>query len=193
MKNKNNLFIAITILILSITTTGSAQEEGVCTGTLGDVKYSILQLADFQRENGDCWQRMDGNIVADSKLNAKYGIVKLPDSRGAFIRVQDNRADNDPNRLDFDRKKGDPIGTFQDQDQSIKSYTLEADSRYVLADTGKISVSENNGWSDFTVTGEGDSDGLRQAIKFKLSSKLDDSEYEVRPKNITLYMYVRIN
>lgn len=146
-----------------------------CTGALGDVKYSILEHDDFQEVNGDCWTLMDGKTLDPSSELADKGFTFLPDARGVFIRSYDNRQDN---RLDTDREFGEPIGTYQDGAIQSHNHTLYFEGEDW--DTGGVSEKTFASASKF---------GGVSGKNFVTS---DTGITETRPKNITLWTYIRI-
>jgi len=57
-------------------------------GQLGDIKHSILELAPFQSLHGTGWVLMDGSDITGSALAALTGKTKLPDARGASLKMK---------------------------------------------------------------------------------------------------------
>jgi len=170
--------ILISFFLASITFSVEAQvlDSLGCTGALGDVKYSILEPDDFQEVNGDCWTLMDGKNLDPSSELADKGFTFLPDARGVFIRSYDNRQTN---RQDVDRNFGEPIGYYQTDQFKAHSHS-----------NANISA---RGFPD----GSGD-----RTTNYYLMHPSKGSDYimpmgssggsETRPKNITLWTYVRI-
>ena len=73
----------------------------VCSGAVGDVKYSVLNPAQFAAVNGDCWVPFDGRSLADNaQLRQITGWTNLPDVGGTFLRAQEfpGSPDRDPGR-----------------------------------------------------------------------------------------------
>lgn len=58
------------------------------THRLGDCKYSILSETDFNSIHSGSWVRLEGQSIAGSDIDTRFGINALPDavSNGAFIR-----------------------------------------------------------------------------------------------------------
>ena len=73
-----------------------------CSGSVGDIKYSILTPDQFVMENGDCWVPMDGRDIPGTKLADDYGWASVPNMSGLFIRSAEfhvaGQDDYDPNR-----------------------------------------------------------------------------------------------
>ena len=78
-------------------------QEVVCSGAVGDVKYSILNPTQFAAVNGTCWVPMDGGSMAGSKLAGIIGGSNVPNGGGLFIRAQETEtSNNDPGRTKTD-------------------------------------------------------------------------------------------
>lgn len=95
-----------------------AVNEVICSGAVGDIKYSILNPLQFAQANGNCWIPMDGRNIAGSALANIMSLNNVPDGSGAFLRIQefDGGDDNDP-----DRSYLSPIATIQNS--SVKPHT----------------------------------------------------------------------
>lgn len=171
----------LSIIILSALE-GQALDSAGCTGAVGDVKYSILDEAAFQAENGPCWVLLDGRDIADTRLSALIGQTSLPDARGYFIRAVDTRTSN---RIDKDRNPGQ-VGTIQNDTLGQHSHNV--------ANYGLIRISQSTDSKPKTVANV-DTDGAGTepdvvTTPIKMGSTLG---HETRPKNINLYVYIRIN
>lgn len=98
-------------------------QEVVCSGAVGDVKYSILNPIQFAAVNGSCWVAMDGlNSMAGSKLAAIIGGTTVPNAGGLFLRGQEftgQTANHDP-----DRTSNSPIATFEEQAMQTHTHSL---------------------------------------------------------------------
>lgn len=155
------------ILFLLATVAATAQTN---VGSLGDVKYSILDPDKFIEKNGNGWVLMMGQNIEGSDLHSFTGMNKLPDVRGNFIRSMNlNReinGDPDLNRL---------VGSYQND--TIKSH------RHNIHDY-KSNVQIND-----SKVGPWDGSSFRE--------EEEETTYfggqETRPKNIALYTYIKIN
>jgi hypothetical protein len=114
---------------------GSAQEV-VCSGAVGDIKYSILPPDKFKEVNGDCWVPLDGRTLATTDELYSLGVITLPNAGGMFLRAQDfsvvagleswkpkNSSDNDP-----DRDHTSNPGSMQDDGLKAHNHTGITDS-----------------------------------------------------------------
>jgi hypothetical protein len=63
--------------------------SAVCSGAVGDVKFSILNPAQFKKANGDCWVPLDGRTLTTEELATTYNIKNLPNAGGYFLRAQE--------------------------------------------------------------------------------------------------------
>lgn len=165
-------YIIINIFILSYSFIFAQLDSIGCSGIVGDIKHSILQVDDFQALNGECWVLMDGRNISSTKLGA-LGFDNLPDPRGYFIRIYDNRQTD---RIDVDRAFGDAIGEVQ-QD-AFQEHT------HAINDIG----SRTNGSGEKWGLGH-----LYQGDRYNATSSTAGNGTETRPVNITMYLYIRIN
>lgn len=60
------------------------------SGNIGDVKASMLTLAQFQAINGVNWVLADGSSAAGTTYAAITGASNVPDMRGQFLRGKNN-------------------------------------------------------------------------------------------------------
>lgn len=68
---------------------------GLCS-TIGDIKHSMLTLAQFQNLNGLGWVLMDGGDCTGSTYHSITGQTSVPDARGLAIRMLDPTGLVDP-------------------------------------------------------------------------------------------------
>jgi hypothetical protein len=144
-----------------------------CSGAVGDIKYSILTPDQFVLENGDCWVPMDGRSITGTKLEDDYGWDDVPDMSGLFIRAHEfeNGANRDPNRT-----SSSEVGELQGDD--FKSHNHQ--QRYSVVNNRDGSAGDGD-W--FAVNGSnngGANTGNRGGA-------------ETRPKNLSFYVYIRVN
>jgi hypothetical protein len=59
------------------------------TGGIGDVRLSLLDVIEFQSQNGNYWVPIMGQSIAGSALAQITGMTTLPEGRGEFIRIAD--------------------------------------------------------------------------------------------------------
>ncbi|MBF0208367.1 MAG: hypothetical protein HQK53_15930 [Oligoflexia bacterium] len=63
------------------------------TGSVGDVRASVLTPAQFREKNGSSWTLMDGSTLAlTDELRILTGMTTVPDARGRFLRMKDHSA-----------------------------------------------------------------------------------------------------
>ena len=149
-------------------------------GALGDVKYSVLKETEFQRMNGTGWILMDGRDINNTDLCKLGNVCKILDARGEFIRGwNQDRIDGDPFQKENNKER-----TLSDyQDDALQNHThdsMQTISGSVGADKGYIA----RGTKDYQIGGT--------IGKAKVNGA-QSSEYETRPKNISLYIYIKVN
>lgn len=166
----------------------------ICSGALGDVKYSTLSPAKFAEVNGACWVPMDGRSIVGSRLAAKIGISNLPDAGGMFIRGQEFASS--PN-YDTGRDSNSPIAAAQIDDVKPHNHSMNnAGGHNHIYDYFVASGPTNlRSRADFT--------NIRYGIGWQGRSTstagnhaheiYNNSGNETRPKNQNLWTYIRIN
>jgi hypothetical protein len=193
--------------------TNKAQEV-VCSGAVGDVKYSILAPDDFVKVNGSCWVPMDGRSLAPTdklRLAVTGGLTQIPDGSGAFIRSQEfaGKADRDPNRTSTS-----PIATLQSDD--LGSHAHSASLSVSGSTTSNGNHSHSTSLPVHTTSGDGFNLGNFQGTdrstnwnqSYNTNTTGDHSHSisgsatgntnssggtETRPKNLNFWTYIRIN
>lgn len=170
--------------------------ETICSGSVGDVKHSILNPTQFAQANGSCWVPMDGRLITGSKLGILLGITNLPDGSGLFLRAQEfaGAANNDP-----DRTSSSQIATIQNHSYTAhnhslndpghghsfndkfpstvgSSYDVAGGRTYIDPNTNNLSSENNTTFNSFANI-----------------SVVYSGQTETRPKNINAWIYVRIN
>lgn len=156
-------------------------------GEIGDIKYSVLSLVDFQQQNDKGWVLMQGQTLDETwDLTSLYGakfsnmdgkgadVKALPDARGVFLRgLNVNLKQEDA------AKNGNPdmaIVMGKHQDDEVKphqhKYKLNGSTRYY---NGKDDQPGDYA-SSTNVNGDTEkNDGL-----------------ETRPRNISVYIYIKV-
>lgn len=160
-----------------------SQTTTACSGNLGDVKYSVLPLKSFQKENGDCWLLMDSIPKAFAQkftLYKRYKIDSIPDARGVFLRGMNSGR----NKLTGDPSGDRPIGSFQNDENKPHTHDL-------LMSPGKGEYGTN--WNLMPpLQGDDRVYDARPPMKSTypvVASGVDES----RPRNISLYIYIKVN
>jgi hypothetical protein len=179
-------------------------QKVVCSGAVGDVKHSILNPTQFAAVNGACWVPMDGRSIAGSELATITGLTNVPDAGGLFIRSQEfsGGANQDP-----DRTSSSTIATYQDQAYLSHNHSASSNGSHthgVLYDSGGGGIGTFGGpmlW--FTEvkdqgtfhTGFAEANGRAQTESEGSHSHTIGANggTETRPKNLNLWVYIRIN
>ncbi|MBK9151816.1 MAG: hypothetical protein IPM26_12840 [Saprospiraceae bacterium] len=172
-----------------------AAVDVICSGAVGDVKYSILNPTLFAQVNGDCWVPLNGGDMTDSRLSNITGQTNVPDISGLFIRSQEfsGGANRDP-----DRSSSSAIATFQDQSYQSHNHGLN-DPGHSHPINDKVRLLSGN---NFNIAGG-------SKLIFSPNQYLTENRIinpsttgisvnnfggaETRPKNLNVWMYIRIN
>ncbi len=184
-------------------------QKVVCSGAVGDVKFSILNPTQFATVNGDCWVPMNGAPLASGTAlrNILTSMTNLPDASGVFFRAQEfsGGANNDPNR-----DNTSPIATLQDD--ALKNHDHTMNHTHTISDPGHKhdrrgywNVGSASGASKQAVA-DGDSDdgasssymntgytGITVNQHTGNTGTGGENANETRPVNMNLWVYIRIN
>lgn len=186
----------------------SRAQEVVCSGAVGDVKYSILPPDKFKDVNGDCWVPMDGRNLGTSDELYQLGITSIPNAGGLFLRAQDfavvsggeswkpkNSSDNDPNRTATTTigLQSDGLGTHNHTGSTSTdgSHTHRFTAWHANFSHNSSAPVEGSMKDD----GDGSFDVYVDAAGNHSHSFTTNSTggAETRPKNLNLWIYIRIN
>jgi hypothetical protein len=173
----------------------------VCSGALGDVKYSILNPTDFAKENGDCWVPFDGRTISGSKLSTYKSTI--PNAGGYFLRAQEFSGTYASGNVDPDRTSTTSIATVQSD--ANKSHNHTASTGTAGAHTHDFTDYDNRNCTGFTGVESG-CDGVSETGNTSRAGTTtsngdhthtvtvaSDGGTESRPKNLNLWIYIRIN
>jgi hypothetical protein len=172
----------------------------VCTGAVGDVKYSILNPTEFATVNGDCWVPMDGTALPpDCKLRQITGMTNLPDAGGLFIRGQEfsGGQDNDP-----DRTPSSAIATVESDAFKAHSHPASYDGNHThnfkeyVAYGGYVPDWLSNTDSGPALNNDQFEINLTNRISYAgdhAHNITDTGGSETRVKNLNFWVYIRIN
>lgn len=175
-----------------------AAQQVVCSGAVGDIKYSLLNPTQFALVNGDCWVPMDGGDISNSKLDVTFGIASAPDGSGLFIRSQEFVSS--PTTNDPDRTTSSPIATLQSDEVLAHGHTINyggshshgyTDKEQQLT-SGNYYALVNNG--SFPVAGDQYTDLQRTSSSNTTGISISNNAGpETRPINMNVWAYIRIN
>jgi hypothetical protein len=175
----------------------------VCSGAVGDVKYSVLNPAQFAAVNGDCWVPFDGRSLADNaQLRQITGWTNLPDVGGTFLRAQEfpGSPDRDPGRT-----SSSAIASVQAEELKSHGHSI-SDPGHSHASSSQVYEAANPGASlvvgglpvltrassgvfvNFPSVSIGGGGSSSTGISISNSGGS-----ETRPVNTNLWVYIRIN
>ncbi len=177
----------------------------VCSGAVGDVKYSILNPMQFAAVNGSCWVPMDGRSITGSKLATITGLASVANAGGLFLRGQEmNGSNNDP-----DRTESSSIATLQSDNFNNHNHvlggTISTTDSYLSgvsytssAGSGNVGVPYNGAGGPVLIGYSGNA-GLyftntaTTSTASLPSNTANSGHTETRSKNLNLWTYIRIN
>lgn len=120
-----------------------ASKTVVCSGALGDVKYSILNPTQFAAQNGDCWVPMDGRSLSGTALgDILTSMSNVPNGGGLFIRSQEF---SNSNNHDDNRDNNSAIATFEDQMTQRHQHSFSGNTNTIGDHTHTIGLRLSNG------------------------------------------------
>lgn len=171
---KNLSWIAVILVVGSAVFGTSAEAQ-----SLGDIRYSVLDSIQFQRLHGAGWIMMDGRPIQKSDLCTELEICQVPDARGVFIRGMNMgraAATGDP--------EGDrAVGGFQADVLGRHQHTLPSP-----LDQAGHTVNGNGTRARIDV----DDGPPYSGIVWNTTTNFAGAT-ETRPRNVALYMYIKIN
>lgn len=166
--------------------TENSNETIVDEGAIGDVKFSILKPELFIEANGNGWVLLKGQAFSDVKPDPLIfkeqeffnvdGVLKLPDARGVFVRGMNEGREIVDSKGDPDTKR--TVGSYQPD--LIKEHNHNY-RKYI-----------DHGWT--TRYGEGQGLVIPGDFEVKPTEGVNESKSgeETRPRNIALYVYIKI-
>lgn len=146
-------------------------------GDVGDVKFSLLAPDVFRVHHGTAWIPLDGLAWATEQgfdftvtaLHKAFGVATLPDARGVFIRAMNSGRDP---------KAGDP-----EHGRLVGSSQPDTLKRHEHPQMYSPQNFNHNGAETLRQVGH-------MATQHSTGAIGDD---ETRPRNIALYVYVKVD
>ncbi len=192
----------------------ASAQKVVCSGAVGDIKYSILPPDKFKNVNGDCWVPLDGRTLSDTDELYSLGVTTLPNAGGMFLRSQDfnavsgteswkpkNSSDNDP-----DRDPATVPGSVQAEALKAHNHTGTTDNdgthQHGPHKTVRADNDDNDGTNNYVTYDDCDYCGYeKEDFYVKANSSQHTHNFttnntggtETRPKNLNFWIYIRIN
>lgn len=172
----------------------------VCSGAVGDIKYSYLDPVEFAKVNGACWVPMDGRALAPTdklRLIPPYP-TNVPNGGGVFLRAQEYTGSED----DPGRTSATAVATLQQDDNKSHTHpnnlSIGSDGAHTHTYNDR-SIDESTGSGDYADgdgTGQQDpsrTTGSAGAHTHPINGGVLASGTESRPKNLNFWIYIRIN
>lgn len=181
---KTILFILFVNLIVLLSISFSNKYDIQDEGKIGDVKYSVLDENKFRQQNGNGWVLMNGDTLDKNKTELNQYIQLageiIPDGRGVFIRGMNGLRP----LTEGDPQENRRVGEYQN-DQLIRhthAVTVYHSHASGAGDAvgGHISADGTDRFFSTYQTGEGT----------EFNNKFGE---ETRPRNIALYVYIKIS
>lgn len=171
-------------LLVSFAFQLQSDKKVVSDGSIGDVKYSVLPPKEFQSINGKNWRLLDGGSIEGTALSKL--VAKLPDARGVFIRCLN--ADRNPAQ---DETRA--VGDFQKDAVGPVDF-----SGYVYDNGGGTALRHANTGTSGAFNAPDEhlaplAQNTSNTHELKVRGSSTTSANETRPKNISLYAYVKVN
>lgn len=143
-------------------------------GFIGDIKYSILEPGKFETYHPG-WKLLKGQAIELDSGLGKEGITHLPDARGVFLRGMNENQNVENGDSDGNRS----IGSYQNDEFKVHNHNLD-----IIIGHGLWSFGDN-------VPGQGWACQWNNAPETRLAH--NEGGKETRPRNITLYIYIKID
>lgn len=164
----------------------------------GTVIYSMLPPKVFIKKNPD-WMLMDGGdsvtslkvygtvtsakeMFAASRLHTEGGVEDFPDARGLFIRGMNVGRDKDSGDADGDRD------IMVRQADNFKSHD-HGGGNHGHGFTGSMTLDK---WGGNPLVG-GNGDSGQKSVPASGKIITPEGGLETRPRNISLYIYIKVN
>ena len=174
--------------------------EELAGAGLGDVKYSILSVAQFQAVNGPEWVLLKGQSkqelgIADGDdsvfnylhLETNVATDRLPDSRGLFFRVKNNSSGGGDDRNDgFENPDGEMLlGQYSEDKLKAHFHRSQVSSDRIgnpdgSTDTSGSSAPNNSYWRG------------NKYLNANTHPTTTDGQNETSPKNMTVNAFVKV-
>jgi hypothetical protein len=150
-------------------------------GFIGDIKYSILEPGKFEIYHPG-WKLLKGQTIPVDSGLGKEGITELPDARGVFLRGMHEKRDDGKGDSDISRY----VGSFQEDAIKKHSHNLSNEIGYFGGWGGSNLFSGGTPGNPMSIG----NDGKTPVSVLDYGRNLNAEE--TRPKNIAIYIYIKI-
>jgi hypothetical protein len=154
-------------------------------GHIGEIRYSILTLEQFQERYGEEWELMKGqSLSTDSELFRLWGKDRIPDARGLFLRGHNNgRTDcyANPDRTELGLIQKD---CFKNHDHGGGKHRHEFSCEFGASREHRGGQCNTMAWHPPT----------HENKHTTWSDKIikDEGGNETRPKNLTVNIFIKM-
>jgi hypothetical protein len=177
------------------TFSSNTAQKVLCSGAVGDVKYSVLNPTQFAAVNGDCWVPFDGRSLASSaQLRQITGWTSLPNAGGVFLRTQEfaNSPDRDPGRT-----SSSPIAAVQAEELKSHNHAVTDPGHKHGTSAAELGLLPNIvplNYGFTVITTETNSFGTLSISNATTGITIAAAGgAETRPVNMNVWVYIRIN
>lgn len=143
----------------------ASEEERRDIYRIGEIKISLLKPEDFRAVYGTAWVLMDGSTQVSSDFAKMTGMNRLPDARGAFLRMHNNGRNDG-----YQNPDNKELGDFQADEFRSHTHSLASSIQGNYAKNDFYSGPKSGGSTTGAAGGN-----------------------ETRPKNITVNYYVKVS
>lgn len=168
---------------------------------LGTIIASPLEPAKFLKQNGvsdisniskNTWAPCDGSVISGSKYSTEFLLNSTPDLRGQFLRgfnvmLSSGTPGNHPNGLNPDENNNKTQSGYSYQEDAFQGHKHFSEKKVTFGNV------LNTDWDREVSNGASETE--ESEGKFKYSDKYGNPRLssETRPKNMSVYYYIKIN
>ena len=177
-----NRFLLQLLLVVGI----FGNSDHASAGYLGEIKQSILSVANFTRLYGKGWVLMDGRNIEHTDLYRErlWDSVNLPDARGVFLRSRNYDRDPGTGNSASDL----PVGSYQNDGFMQHQHTMHSTNRIFVSIPRSIAELPT-GLERGGYFGDDDMSGVSRLNDFDTQST---GGSETQPRSITVNTFIKV-
>lgn len=161
------------------------------SGNIGDVKASMLTLAQFQAINGVNWVLANGSSAVGTTYAAITGAGTVPDLSGQFLRGKNN------GRVDGNQDPGGEraLGNLQGQATAKNGLTASSSQAVHTHAIGYMNIAYFNSGGNPTFDSNAASGQTRTSVSGEAPAITTtiSGDAETRPRNVTVNYFIKVN